>query len=80
MANIENVLTGTGLMSKRFLLKKDLRDRDGIPDSTRLKMVAEGRYPKPVWLTSRLKGWLIEEVEAYEATRIANRDCKPGEA
>jgi len=57
-----------------FIRGKKLREKDGLPDSTRYKLISEGKYPKPVKLGPRASAWLADEVEAWMAERIAQRD------
>ena len=59
---------------RAFIRGKDLKAKDGLPESTRYKLISEGKYPKPVKLGPRMSAWLEDEVEAWMAARIAERD------
>lgn len=50
------------------------RGIDSISRSQRERLVLEGRYPKPVRLTDRRLGFVKDEVLAWAAARIADRD------
>ena len=59
---------------RTFLRSKQLKAKDGLPESTRYKLISEGKYPKPVKLGPRMSAWLEDEVEAWMAERVAQRD------
>jgi prophage regulatory protein len=57
----------------RFLELKPLKS---IPFSRQYvaTLVADGRFPKPVYLGEQTKGWLETELDDWLAARIAERD------
>jgi prophage regulatory protein len=73
--------TATAVIRK-FLSYRDLRER-GIPYSRVHigRMEKLGRFPKHVTLGAgaelqALKAWLLEEIEQWEAEKIAARDSR----
>jgi prophage regulatory protein len=42
------------------------------------RLAKEGRFPKPIRLTTRRSGWLSEEVDQWIAARIA--ESRKGES
>jgi prophage regulatory protein len=58
-------------MTTKYLTITQLRLRDGIANSTRWGWVSEGKYPKPVKFGPKQTRWVLEEIEAWEAARIA---------
>jgi prophage regulatory protein len=38
------------------------------------QLIAEGKFPRPVKLSARRKGWLETEVISWQQQRIAQRD------
>lgn len=59
---------------RNFVRGKQLKAKDGLAESTRYKMISEGKYPPPVKLGPRLAAWIEDEVDAWIAERIAQRD------
>jgi len=66
--------TEPGRRGRTFIRGKELKAKDGLPESTRYKLISEGKYPKPVKLGPRIAAWIEDEVEAWMAERIAKRD------
>jgi predicted DNA-binding transcriptional regulator AlpA len=48
----------------------------GVPTSTWYDLQNAGLAPKPIHIGPRSRGWLIEELEAWVAKRVAERDAK----
>lgn len=63
--------------SPRLLSYDDLRNKKGIAFSRAhiYRMVAAGKFPKPVTIGEARIAWLDEEVEAWIDGRIAERDA-----
>jgi len=57
-------------MEKRILRRKALRPIDGLSDSQRDRMEAEGRYPRRRQITQRIVGWDSTEVQAWVNARL----------
>jgi len=51
------------------------RELTGIPTSTWYDLQNAGLAPKPIKLSVRSVGWLIEELEAFVEARRAERDA-----
>jgi predicted DNA-binding transcriptional regulator AlpA len=41
------------------------------------RLIARGDLPRPIRLSPRVTAWLVDEIEAYIAARIAERDREP---
>jgi prophage regulatory protein len=61
---------------QRILRYPELKPLKGIPFSRQYisVLMAEGRFPKAVYLGLMTKGWLETELDAWIAQRIADRD------
>jgi prophage regulatory protein len=64
------------IMEKKLsiLRRKQVEARTGLSRSTIYLRIQEGKFPKPVNLGLRAVGWLENEIEAWLATLIENRD------
>jgi predicted DNA-binding transcriptional regulator AlpA len=58
---------------KKYLTLRELRERDGVANSTRYQWIADGKYPAGIKFGPKQTRWSIEEVEAAEAERMAAR-------
>ena len=58
-----------------ILRMDEVKRRVGVGRTTILEMVAAGRFPRPIKLTTRAVGWSSAEVDAWIAERIAARDA-----
>ncbi|MHB1087100.1 MAG: helix-turn-helix transcriptional regulator [Minisyncoccota bacterium] len=54
---------------------KAVAERTGVSKRQLYTEVAEGRFPRPVQLTSRRVGWVESEIDAWIEGRIARRDA-----
>ena len=61
-------------MQHRILLWPEVNQRTGLSRTTVWREIRAARFPKPVALTAHRKGWVEQEVNAYIARRIADRD------
>lgn len=61
-------------MATRILDISNCIERTGLARRTIYEAMSDGRFPRPVQLTSRRVGWVEAEVEAWLAARIAERD------
>ena len=68
-------ITSTGL-SKGVVRESGRRALTGIPTSTWYDLQNAGLAPKPIKLSVRSVGWLIEELEAFVEARRAERDAR----
>ena len=62
--------------TKLVLSYDDLRTKKGIPYSrTHIKrLINEGKFPKPIKLSDWRRAFVEEEIDAWIAERIAERD------
>jgi prophage regulatory protein len=51
----------------------EVRKRIGLGRSSIYQLVRQGRFPRPVHLSSRTVGWIESEVEQWIAERAAKR-------
>jgi len=49
---------------------KEIAARLGVARASIWRWVSEGRFPKPIKLTSGCTRWRREDVEAWEASRL----------
>jgi len=59
-----------------ILRRRALQAKVGLPISTIYRLVAEGKFPKPVKLAARASGWLRSEVDQWIADRAAERTAR----
>lgn len=62
-------------MSERLLRRKEVEDRVGLARSTIYEMMSKGQFPKPVKLGLRAVRWREDDVDAWIAARIAERNA-----
>lgn len=53
-----------------FLPTREVVKRTGLSRTHVWYLVREGRFPEPVELTERARGWREDEVEAWKADRL----------
>ncbi len=53
-----------------YLSDTDLAARFGVVRQTIWRWVADGRFPKPIKLSTGCTRWRGEDVEAWEASRL----------
>lgn len=58
-----------------LLRKKKVLDRTGLSGSTFYELMAAGKFPKPVKIADRCVAWPANEVDAWIAERIAEREA-----
>lgn len=61
-------------MSTRILPIGAVLDRTGLARRTLYQEISDGRFPRPVQLTTRRVGWPEADVEAWLRARIDARD------
>lgn len=61
-------------MSIRILPIDQVLDRTGLSRRTLYTEISEGRFPKPIQLTTRRVGWPEVDVETWLSEKIAARD------
>ena len=60
-------------MAKFLLRRKQVQERIGLSRSELYRLIALGRFPRPVPLGERVRAWDADEIEAWIAARIAER-------
>lgn len=55
----------------RFLKIGDVADRVSLSTRTIRRLVQAGTFPQPILITDVRKAWLLSEVEAWMAQKIA---------
>lgn len=63
----------------RFLRKPEAAARVGYHPEHVMRLVRQDRFPKPVRLGPNSIAFVEDEVEAWMAARVADRDAKIGE-
>lgn len=53
----------------KVLRRRQVEARTGLPRSSLYVLIAEGRVPAPIHLTTKTVGWLEHEVDAWIAER-----------
>lgn len=67
----------------RVIRERDLDFVDGLTRTTRRRLIAAGKYPKPIKLSDYMIGWLDTDVQAFiaERARLSGRtDIQPAPA
>lgn len=64
-------------LGRKILRRDEVKRRTGWSTSTLYAKMADGIFPKPIKLDpeGRAVGWIEDEVDAYQASRIASRDA-----
>lgn len=60
--------------SKRFLRKRQVMDKTGLPESSLYAEVTGGNFPNPVKLSANRVAWLESEVDDWMDAKLAQRD------
>ena len=60
--------------AERLLRLPAVLDQTGLSRSELYRQVADGRFPKPVPISERLRAWRDQEVQAWITARVAERD------
>jgi prophage regulatory protein len=59
----------------RILRLPQIVDKTGLSQSTILREVDEGRFPRPIKIGRRAVGWVEDEISAWCQSRISARDA-----
>ena len=59
---------------KKLIRISDVKGMTGISKSHIYLLASKGEFPKPIKLGERSVAWVKDEVEAWVASRIAQRD------
>lgn len=58
----------------RLLRREEVENRTGLSTSTIYQRILNGKFPKPVPLGEKARGWIEAEVDDWISARIAERD------
>lgn len=61
-------------LATKILDIADAAERTGLSRRTIYLEIADGRFPRPIQLTTRRVGWVESEIEDWIGARIAARD------
>jgi prophage regulatory protein len=59
---------------KRLIPKKTVLERIPLSNSSLWRKINAGTFPRPVHVSTRRSMWLEDEIDAFVAARIAERD------
>jgi len=65
-------------MPLRILRIQEIVQKTGLSRRTVYTEISEGRFPKPVQLSSRRVGWPEDEVDAWLAEKVTHRTPPTG--
>lgn len=57
----------------QFLRPRQVVEMIGLSRTTLWRMVQAGSFPRPLWITGRSQGYLLESVEAWMRARTEGR-------
>ena len=60
-------------MYAKYLRRPAVSERYNLPRSTLYDLIAKGQFPQPVRLGIRAVGWSVDELDAWERARAAER-------
>ncbi|CAG9252401.1 putative DNA-binding transcriptional activator AlpA [Burkholderia diffusa] len=61
-------------MGDRLLRVADVSAKVALEQSTLFEMVRDGRFPRPIRLSSRASRWSEAEIDAWIDARLAERE------
>jgi prophage regulatory protein len=59
-----------------IIRKADLPKYTGLKRTAIDELIGKGLFPRPVRLSERAVGWLGNEIAAWQAERVAERDAE----
>ena len=66
-------------MPQKMLRRREVQARICLSKSALYRLISEGRFPRPVALGIRARGWPEDEVDSWLDARRAERDARAGE-
>ena len=66
-------------MPQKMLRRREVEVRTCLSKSTLYRLISAGRFPRPVPLGIRARGWPEDEVDTWLDARRAERDARAGE-
>ena len=61
-------------MVQNIIRLADLEKATGLSKGTTYRLIRKGKFPKPINLGTRAVGWIEDDIAAWQAARIAERD------
>jgi prophage regulatory protein len=58
----------------RIARPREVRELTGLSKTGLERLIREGKFPKPLKISTRAAGWPLHEVRAWIAQRISERD------
>jgi prophage regulatory protein len=62
---------------RRFLRLPAVKEMTGLGRATIYELIERGEFPGQVKIGRRAAAWLADEIAAWQAARISERDAKP---
>lgn len=59
----------------RIIREAELTQYCGLKRTQILQLIAEGKFPRPVKLSARRKGWVEDELIRWQSDKIRSRDA-----
>lgn len=66
--------------TSRYWRKADIKDRFGLSDAQLHRLIAAGRFPKPIYLGPRSPRWAAEAIASFDAQVSSGGLFDPAEA
>ena len=66
-------------MPQKMLRRREVQARTCLSKTTLYRFISESRFPRPVPLGIRARGWPEDEVDTWLEARRAERDARAGE-
>jgi prophage regulatory protein len=67
-------MANTNQQKLTILRRRQVEARTGLSRSTIYLRIQEGTFPRPINLGARAVGWVENEINAWLASRVENRD------
>ena len=65
-------------MSTVILRKSEVISRTGLPNSSLYRLMQEGKFPRPISLSTRSVGWVDSDVDDWIQKKIVESKHKKG--
>ena len=74
-----------GRARRRLIRRRDVKDKTGLPDSTRDDLIRAGDFPRPIsigpravaWIEDQVDDWIERKIEASRNGDDVRRDKAP---
>ncbi|WP_347460339.1 AlpA family transcriptional regulator [Acinetobacter thermotolerans] len=61
----------------RLIRRKEVQNKTGLGTSSIYALMAEGKFPKSIYISSRRVAWLESDIDSWIAERIASTKTAP---